>query len=94
MTGGIAFVYDLNNEFENFVNSESIIFQKPETNYWKDYLKNLINEHFKETNSKIAEKILLNFNTEVKKFQQICPREMLDKLSNPLTLKTKILKAV
>ena len=54
----------------------------------------LFNEHFKETDSKIAEKILLNFNSEVKKFQQVCPKEMLDKLLNPLTLKPKTLKAV
>ena len=94
MTGGMAFIYDPNNEFENYVNSDSIIFQRPETNYWKNYLKDLISEHFKETNSKIAEKILLNFSSEAKKFQQVCPKEMLDKLSNPLTLKTKILKAV
>jgi glutamate synthase (NADPH/NADH) large chain len=94
MTGGMAFIYDLNNEFENYVNLDSIIFQRPETDYWKNYIKNLINEHFKETNSKIAEKILLNFDSEVKKFQQVCPKEMLDKLLNPLTLKPKTLKAV
>ena len=94
MTGGMAFIYDPNNEFENYVNSDSIIFQRPETNYWKNYLKDLISEHFKETNSKIAEKILFNFSSEAKKFKQVCPKEMLDKLSNPLTLKTKILKAV
>ena len=32
------------------------------------------------------------YNDEVKKFQQICPKEMIDKLTNPLSLKTKILK--
>ena len=91
---GKKIINDLNNDFEDYVNSDSIIFQRPETDYWKNYLKSLINEHFKETNSKIAEKILLNFNSEVKKFQQVCPKEMLDKLSNPLTLKPKILTAV
>ena len=94
MTGGMAFIYDLNNEFENYVNFDSIVVQEPETDYWKNYLKNLISEHFKETQSKIAEKVLLNFSSEVKKFQQVCPKEMLDKLSNPLTLKSKTLKAV
>ena len=94
MTGGMAFIYDLNNEFENYVNFDSVIWQRPETDYWKNYIKNLINEHFKETNSKIAEKILLNFDSEVKKFQQVCPKEMLVKLLNPLTLKPKTLKAV
>jgi len=36
----------------------------------------------------------LNFDHEVKNFRQVCPKEMLDKLPNPLTLKSKISKAV
>ena len=94
MTGGMAFVYDLNKEFENYVNKNSVIWQVPETEYWKKLLKNLINEHFNETQSKVAEKILLNFKDEVKNFKQVCPKEMLDKLSNPITLKQKTSKAV
>ena len=66
----------------------------PETDYWKNYLKKIIEEHYKETQSSIARQILKNYNSEVKKFKQVCPREMLDKLSNPLSLKTKVLKAV
>ena len=92
--GGMAFVYDPQNEFDNYVNSKSVVWQAPETDYWKNYLKNLIREHFKETQSEIALKILEKYKDEVKKFKQICPKEMLDKLSNPLSLKTKILKAV
>ena len=94
MTGGMAFVYDPIHEFINYVNPSSVIWQIPETNYWKNYLKSLISEHFKETQSQIAQKILLNFDNEVKNFRQVCPKEMLDKLSNPLTLKPKISKAV
>ena len=94
MTGGMGFVYDPTDELKNFINLNSVILQEPETTYWKNYLKSLISEHFKETESKIAEKILLNFDNEVKNFKQICPKEMLDKLSNPITLKSKVLKAV
>ena len=94
MTGGMAFIYDPFREFENYVNPNSVIWQTPETDYWKNYLKNLINEHFNETQSQIAQKILLNFNNEIQNFRQVCPNEMLDKLSNPLTLKTKISKVV
>ena len=94
MTGGMAFVYDPQNEFENYVNFSSVVWQIPETDYWKNYLKNLLNEHFKETQSKIAEKILKNFTSDVKKFKQICPKEMLDKLTKPLSSKEKILKAI
>ena len=94
MTGGMAFVYDPIQEFINYVNSDSVIWQIPETDYWKNYLKGLVSEHFKETQSKIAQKILFNFDNEIKKFKQVCPKEMLDKLSSPLTLKPKISKAI
>ena len=94
MTGGMAFVYDPDNEFENYVNSKSVVWQPPETRYWINYLKDLISQHFKETQSKIAKKILDNYNNEQKNFAQVCPKEMLDKLSNPLSLKTKVSKAI
>ena len=44
--------------------------------------------------SKIANKILENFESELKKFKQVCPKEMLDKLLNPISLKNKISKVV
>ena len=94
MTGGMAFIYDPNNEFENYVNPNSVVWQVPETEYWKKYLKDLITEHFHETGSKIAKKLVENFDKELVKFQQVCPKEMLDKLENPITQKSKILKAV
>ena len=94
MTGGMAFVYDPNHEFENYVNTGSVIWQNVETDYWKNYLKNLIKEHHLETESKIASKILENYKVEIKNFRQVCPIEMLNKLDNPLTLKEKVLKAI
>ncbi|MDC0426675.1 glutamate synthase large subunit [Pelagibacteraceae bacterium] len=92
MTGGMSFVYDVKNNFEDFVNSTSIIWQKIETNYWKDFLKNNLKDFFKETNSKIAKKILDNYADEILNFKQVCPIEMLDKLDNPITLKSTIKK--
>ena len=94
MTGGMAFVYDPKNEFKNFVNPSSVIWQVPETDYWKSFLNNLVDQHFKETQSQIAKTILENFISEVQNFKQVCPKEMLDKLTNPLLLKTKVSKAV
>ena len=85
---------DPNKEFENFVNPNSVVWQKPETEYWKNYLKKLINEHLQETQSNIAKKIIKNFDREVKNFRQVCPKEMLDKLTNEISLKSKILKAI
>ena len=89
MTGGMAFVYDKENNFEDFVNPASIIWQQVETDYWKNFLKTNIEEFTKKTNSKIANKILENFSTELKYFKQVCPIEMLDKLKNPITLRVE-----
>jgi len=94
MTGGMAFVYDLNKEFENYVNSNSVIWQEPETEYWINCLKDLVQQHFSATKSQLAKKILNNFDNELRNFKQVCPKEMLDKLSNPISVKTKILAAV
>jgi glutamate synthase (NADPH/NADH) large chain len=93
MTGGIAFVYDKTRDFEKKVNPDSVIWQNIETDYWINFLKNLVHEHSQETGSLLSKNIISNFAEEVKNFLIICPKEMLDKLDNPITLKSKI-KAV
>ncbi len=87
MTGGIAFIYDPSNKFEKRANPESIVWQSIETEYWINYLKELVKEHFKETNSDLSKKIIKNFNEEILNFVQVCPKEMINKLKNPISLK-------
>ena len=87
MTGGMAFIYDENGKFETKVNPESVVWQRLETKYWKTFLKDLINEHFRETNSNTSKNIIKNFENELAKFYQVCPKEMLDKLPNPISEK-------
>ena len=86
MTGGLAFVYDEKNNFENFANPASIVWQSIETDDWKKFLQENIEKFYSKTDSKIAGKILRDYQTELKKFKQIGPIEMLDKLKNPITL--------
>ena len=90
MTGGMAFIYDISNEFEKRVNPETVVWQKPETDYWINYLKNLIKEHYENTNSALSKKIFDNFDKEILNFAQVCPKEMLDKLENPISNKSII----
>ena len=78
--------------FENFANPSSIIWQNVETDYWKENLKNNLVDFLNETNSEITKKILDNFDKELLNFKQVCPIEMLDKLNNPISLKTEIKK--
>ena len=90
MTGGMAFIYDKAKEFEKKVNSESVIWQSVETDYWKNFLKKLVLEHSNETGSLIAQNIINKFDEEIKNFVQVCPKEMVNKLGNPITLKSII----
>ena len=92
MTGGMAFIYDKENNFENYVNSSSIIWQSVETDYWKEFLKNSLKDFVIETQSSFVKKILNDYEKELKYFKQVCPVEMLDKLDNPITPKPYIKK--
>ena len=85
MTGGMAFIYDPENQFDKKVNPESVVWQTPETKFWIEHLRKLIQEHAIETNSTISKKIVENFENEINNFVQVCPKEMLDKLENPIS---------
>jgi len=67
-----------------------VVWQNVETNYWLDLLRELVKEHSEETGSLLSEKIISNFEEEKKNFIQVCPKEMLNKLQNPITLKSKV----
>ena len=90
MTGGMAFIYDKQKDFEKKVNTESVVWQNVETSYWKNFLKDLVLEHSNETGSLLSKSLISNFEDEIKNFVQVCPKEMLDKLKNPITLNTKV----
>ena len=74
-TGGVAFVYDLAGNFENRLNRDSLTWQRIGSAYWEQELKNLIEWHVQETNSRYAATILNDWNREVLKFWQVVPRE-------------------
>ena len=93
MTGGMAFIYDKSKEFVKKINPETVVWQNVETEHWINFLKNMVLEHSEETDSSLSKNIIANFEVEIKNFVQVCPKEMLDKLVNPITLK-KIIKNV
>ena len=55
-------------------------------------LKEFVLEHSNETGSSLSKKIIDDFENELKNFVQVCPKEMIDKLENPISTKTKIKK--
>src|SRR5262249_9633433 len=84
MYGGMAYVYDSDDSFQHNVNGETVLWQRVETPYWEGVLKALVKEHVKQTQSKFAEKLLLDWDLELGKFWQVVPKEMLQRLPQPL----------
>jgi glutamate synthase (NADPH/NADH) large chain len=85
MTGGMAFVYDADEDFEHRINTESVIYRRIETAYWEDLCRGLIAEHRESTQSNWAASILADWEVERVRFWQIVPIEMIDRLENPVT---------
>jgi glutamate synthase (NADPH) large chain len=86
----MAFIYDKDKEFEKKVNPESVVWQSLETDYWKNFLKGLVIDHVNETGSDLSKRIIKNFDEEISNFVQVCPKEMIDKLKNPISLNLNI----
>jgi glutamate synthase (NADPH) large chain len=84
MTGGMAFVLDVDGRFERRVNPDSITWQRIASPYWEAKAKALIAEHAISTDSKWSNAILDDWDRWVGQFWQICPKEMLGRLSHPL----------
>ncbi|MBL9034557.1 MAG: hypothetical protein JNN33_07335, partial [Rhodospirillaceae bacterium] len=85
MSGGMAFVYDEADSFPLFVNPGSVVWQRLDSAYWEQTLRDLIEEHAEETQSRFARRLLNDWMLERGKFWQIAPKEMLDKLPRPLS---------
>jgi glutamate synthase (NADPH) large chain len=84
MTGGMAFVHDAEERFQLRVNPETVVWQRIETRHWEGVLKSLIEQHVRETQSRFAEQLLVNWDREVGRFWQVVPKEMLTRLPAPL----------
>jgi len=85
MTGGMAFVYDEAGEFPRYVNPDSVIWQRIDSAYWENEVKSLIAEHVAETQSRFAQRLLNDWALERERFWQVAPKEMLSRLSQPLS---------
>ena len=84
MTGGMAFVLDLHDRFQSRVNLESVVVQRLASPYWEAELKALVAEHARETGSAFAEGLLRDWDRTREKVWQVCPKEMVKRLAQPL----------
>ncbi|HEY9091996.1 MAG TPA: glutamate synthase large subunit [Parasphingorhabdus sp.] len=85
MTGGMAFILDLNRDFEKLANPETIVWQRLESDYWEQHLKGLIEQHYRATDSKWSETVLRDWDRWRERFWQVCPKEMISRLVHPLS---------
>ncbi|MBN1353978.1 MAG: glutamate synthase large subunit [Candidatus Omnitrophica bacterium] len=74
MSGGIAYVYDPDRTFKKKCNMDMVMLEKLSDND-KEVVRSLIHNHHKYTRSAVAERILMNFVSEEKKFVKVMPLE-------------------
>jgi len=83
MSGGVAYVYDVNDDLEEHCNMEMITISGVEIDEEINQLKALIDNHKNYTDSTVAENILSDWNESIKKFKKVMPidyKEMLDEM--------------
>lgn len=75
MSGGIAYVLDINGNFEYFCNKGLVEIAKLDDRTDVVELQSMINSHLLYTNSKLAEKILTNWDEYLLMFVKVIPME-------------------
>ena len=89
MSGGMAFLFDPNNQCPDRINPEMVEFCRvdtEETQSYRHYLKSLLTEYHQKTGSATAETLLANFSRDVGKFWLVKSRAIgLDRLLDLFT---------
>ena len=75
MSGGEAYVYDPNKEFESKCNMDTFELENVDVKEDIAELKQLIENHAKYTGSEIAKSILANWKKELKSFTKVMPTD-------------------
>ncbi len=93
MTGGMAYLYNPLGDVEELMNLETLVTCPVTVEHWETQLKGLLERHSSETSSLKAFNILQNWSEEKHNFLQVCPKEMLNKISHPLSVKASAVPA-
>jgi len=75
MSGGIAYVLDLQQDFEGKVNQEMVELSSLEDPHEIAFLRGLIEDHHHYTGSELAARILLDFNRALPRFVKVLPTD-------------------
>jgi glutamate synthase (NADPH/NADH) large chain len=93
MTGGMAYLYDPEGTARAMMNLETIVVCPVTVDYWEAQLRGLTERHAAETGSRRASTILQDWADELGNFLQVCPKEMLNKLSHPIAIERAAIPA-
>jgi glutamate synthase (NADPH/NADH) large chain len=74
MSGGIAYIYNVQNNFAAMCNAEMVDLD-PVTGDDIPVLQNLLQQHFDKTDSSVAKFILADFENQLKQFIKVFPRD-------------------
>ncbi|MBB5712021.1 glutamate synthase large subunit [Sphingomonas xinjiangensis] len=84
MTGGMAFIYDAEANFDRRANPENIVWQRVASAHWEVRLRGLVEAHADATDSKWSRGLLEDWERSLHHFWQVVPKEMLTRLAHPL----------
>ena len=73
MSGGIAYIWNKNNDFQKNCNLEMVELENISTKSDKDKLKNMIKEHVQLTNSDVGQHVLENWEIILDQFVKVMP---------------------
>ncbi|WP_339845092.1 glutamate synthase large subunit [uncultured Dokdonia sp.] len=75
MSGGIAYVYDVDSSLSRKANSEGLNFLKVEEKQDREELRQLVENHYNATQSPLAQRFLENWDVEIGNFTKVLPEE-------------------
>ncbi|MEM6593345.1 MAG: glutamate synthase large subunit [Pseudomonadota bacterium] len=93
MTGGMAYLYDPDGKAPGLMNMETLVTCPVTVDHWEAQLKDLIEEHARETGSLKAADLLRDWDIEKQNFLQVCPIEMLKHIPAPLGIEEEAIPA-
>ena len=75
MSGGVAFVYDPDDEFHRNLNTEMVDLESSLSEEDADTLRDIIRRHLEETNSAVAATVLDRWHQHVRSFKKVMPKD-------------------
>jgi glutamate synthase (NADPH/NADH) large chain len=83
-TGGQAFIYDPEATFEKRVNPDTLLWRRLSSAHWEGVLRELVARHAAETGSRLAARLLNDWQVERDCFWHVVPKEYARYLPQPM----------